>query len=116
MLYEDKRQYVCLAQYLLTEGHTVVVRKKCVQDLHLLKRDEYEHLMGVVDKVRNALLKVFHVRKVYLIYMDEANHVHRHLVPRYNEQGYNVLTHTPRSLNITPRLAALRKKLWGLPA
>ena len=111
MLYENDQLYVCLAQYPLTEGHTVVVWKKCIPDIHLLKPSEYEPLMNMVEKTRSALLKTLNLSKVYLIYMDEAKHVHWHLVPRYNEKEYNVLEHTPSQLKITVQISTLVKKL-----
>ena len=92
---EDDKTYTCLASYPLTHGHTVVVWKYPVSDLHLLSSADYQHLMGVVENVRTALLTVLNIEKVYLIYMDEIKHVHWHLVPRYNEQGINVLKHVP---------------------
>lgn len=98
MIYEDKRLYACLAHYPITKGHTVVVWKKRVRDLHLLGKRDYEHLMDRVDEVRNALMKTLKVKKVYLLYMDEACQVHWHLIPRYNEQGYDVLKHRPSKL------------------
>ena len=54
--------------------------------------------MDKVDEVRNALIKTLKVKKVYLLYMDEAKHVHWHLIPRYNIKGYNVLKHKPNKL------------------
>jgi len=30
--------------------------------------------------------------------MDEANHVHWHLLPRYNEKGYDVFKHKPSKI------------------
>ena len=54
--------------------------------------------MNKVDEVRNALIKTLKVKKVYLIYMDEVNQVHWHLVPRYNEKGFNVFQHKPTKL------------------
>ena len=84
VFYEDEKLYAVLASHPMTIGHVVVVWKKKVTDLHLLKKEDYEHLMDVVDCVRSALLKVLKIKKVYLIYMDEANHVHWHLVPLYN--------------------------------
>ena len=95
-IYEDDLLYVCLATYPLTEGHTVVVWKDKKSDLHLLNGDEYKYLMLVVEKARNALLSALNLKKVYLMYMDEANQVHWHLVPRYNEKGYDVLKHHPK--------------------
>jgi diadenosine tetraphosphate (Ap4A) HIT family hydrolase len=98
LIFENKYLYVCLANFPITKGHSVVVWKEDVTDIHLLKRIEYEHLMDVVDQARNAILSTLGVEKVYLIYMDEVKHVHWHLVPRYDEEGFNVLTHNPKPL------------------
>ncbi len=95
VIYEDVQLYVCLASYPVTHGHTIVVWKEKVEDLHLLQKGEYEYLMDRVDIVRNVLLDYFHVEKVYLMYLDEVKQVHWHLIPRYNEQGYNVFKHDP---------------------
>lgn len=93
VLYEDQLLYSCLANYPKVEGHTVVVWKKKVEDIHLLSRENYLHLMDKVEMVRDALLKALDTEKVYLLYMDEAEHVHWHLIPRYTEKGMNVLEH-----------------------
>jgi len=99
IIYENDKLYVCLASYPLTKGHTIVAWKNDVDDIHLLHREEFLSLMEVVDEVRNALLKTLDIDKVYLIYSDEVNHVHWHLVPRYDEKGYNILTHTPGKIS-----------------
>lgn len=98
IIYEDAKIYICLANYPIVKGHTVIVWKKPVSDLHLLSKEEYDFLMDKVDEMRNALLKTFKIKKVYLMYMDEIQHVHRHLIPRYNEQWLNVLQHKPSQL------------------
>jgi diadenosine tetraphosphate (Ap4A) HIT family hydrolase len=98
VIYEDQNLYACLANYPITKGHAVIVWKKSVSDLHLLSKKDYEYLMDKVDEIRNALLKTLKVKKVYLIYMDEANQVHWHLIPRYNEKGFDVLKHKPGKL------------------
>lgn len=98
MIYEDKKLYACLATHPIVKGHTVVVWKKPVKDLHLLSKRNYSYLMTKVDEVRNALLKTLKLKKVYLVYMDEANHVHWHLLPRYNEKGYDVFKHKPSKI------------------
>lgn len=98
IIYEDSKLYVCLADYPITMGHTIVLWKKAVSDLHLLSKKDYEYLMDKVDEVRNALIKALKIKKVYLIYMDELNHVHWHLIPRFNEKGYNIFKHKPSKL------------------
>jgi diadenosine tetraphosphate (Ap4A) HIT family hydrolase len=52
----------------------------------LLEKKDYEYLMDKVDEVRNSMLKTLKIKKVYLIYMDEVQQVHWHLVPRYDEK------------------------------
>ena len=98
VIYEDKKLYACLASHPIVKGHTIVVWKKPVKDLHLLSKKNYSYLMNKVDEVRNALLKTLKLKKVYLVYMDEANHVHWHLLPRYNEKGYDVFKHNPSKI------------------
>ena len=111
MIYEDRKLYACLANYPIVKGHTVVVWKKSVSDLHLLSKKDYEYLMDKVDEIRNALLKALKIRKVYLIYMDEANQVHWHLIPRYNEKGYDVFNHKPGMLKDFSLAGDIKKSL-----
>ena len=84
MIYEDELLYACLATYPIARGHVVVVWKKDVTDLRRLSERDYDYLMDTVNALRSAMLKALGIRKVYLVYMDEANHVHWQLVPRYN--------------------------------
>ncbi len=98
IFYEDDKVYACLASYPKSKGHSVVVWKDNVKDLHLLSRDDYEHLMYVVDIVRNAILETLGIEKVYLVYMDETQHVHWHLIPRHKEKGYVLLEEDPKEL------------------
>lgn len=111
IIYEDNILYACLAHFPVALGHTVVVWKKHVPDLHFLTKKEYDYLMDKVDEVRTALLKTLKIKKVYLVYMDEAKHVHWHLVPRFNEQGYNVFLHKPKKLKDFSLAAKIKKNL-----
>ena len=111
LIYQDSKLYACLASFPIVKGHTVVVWKKHVSDLHLLPKKDYEHLMNKVDEIRNGLMKALGVKKVYLVYMDEANHVHWHLIPRYNEKGYDVLRHRPIKLKDFSLAKIIRKNL-----
>src|SRR3989344_4576437 len=144
IIYEDDKLYICLATYPITKGHTIVVWKNkaedlhllrrkdyeylmdmvdiardslletlkikkvyliymdevkqvhCDLDLHLLRRKDYEYLMDMVDIARDSLLETLKIKKVYLIYMDEVKQVHWHLIPRYDERGFNILMHEPK--------------------
>lgn len=111
LIYQDEKLYVCLASYPIIKGHTVIVWKEDISDLHLLSDRDYDYLMDTVNAARDALLKTFKVRKVYLIYMDETKHVHWHLVPRYNESGYDVFLHKPRILRDFSLAKKIKKNL-----
>lgn len=111
VFYEDDKVYASLADYPLTSGHSLVVWKKPVTDLHLLSQKDFEYLMEIVDKVRNALMKVLKVEKVYLMYMDEIKHVHWHLIPRYNKFGFNILKHNPKKLKFFSLVKEIEARL-----
>ena len=111
MIYEDRNLYICLANYPIVKWHTVIVRKKPVADLHFLSEKEYEYLMNKVDEARTALLKTLKIKKVYLMYMDEIQHVHWHLIPRYNEQWVAVFKHTPSQLTDFSLAKKIKKNL-----
>lgn len=98
IILDTEKLYACLATHPIAKGHTVVVWKRKVTDLHLLSKADYDYLMDTVDLVRNALLKTLNLKKVYLVYVDEANQVHWHLIPRFNEKGLNILLNKPAKL------------------
>ena len=110
-VYQDEKLYVCLVNKPLTKGHTVVVFKKEVGDLRLLPGRDYDYLMDTVFAVRNALLKTLKIKKVYLVYMDEANHVHWHLVPRYKEKGFDLFQYKPKALKNFSLVKKIKKNL-----
>lgn len=91
VVYEDKKLYVCLAAQPFAKAHTLVIWKKNVADLHSLSRQDYDHLMHAVEMTRDALLKVYRTKKVYLFYMDEFRHVHWHLIPRFHTTGFKIV-------------------------
>src|SRR3989344_1435898 len=111
LIWEDRLMYAALARFPIAKGHVIVAWKKPVRDLHLLSRRDYEHLMDAVDDIRNAMLNALGVKKVYLLYMDEANHVHWHLVPRYGLQGVTAMRHRPAKLRNFSLAKKIRERL-----
>lgn len=95
IIFEDDKLYVCLASYPQTKGHTIIVWKGHVEDLHSLTCKAFQHLLNMVDVARDTLLEVLDVEKVYLVYMDEINDVHWHLIPRYEKKGFDVFLPNP---------------------
>ncbi|MCR4279993.1 MAG: HIT family protein [Candidatus Komeilibacteria bacterium] len=111
IIYEDEKLYVCLAKEPITVGHTVVIMKKVIKDLELLSDRDYDYLMDTVFAVRNALLVALKVKKVYLLYMDEANNVHWHLIPRYKKRGFAVFDVQPVVITDFKLAKKIRKNL-----
>lgn len=109
IFFEDVRVIVALAFEPLTKGHSVVIWKEVREDIHELNTEDYEYLMDVVEVTRDSLRKMYGVEKVYVMYLDEVNWVHWHLVPRYDEKGFNVLKHTPETIHDFEDAEELRK-------
>ena len=112
VFYEDDKIYACLAFHPIMEGHTIVVWRKKVRDLTRLNREDCSRLMEVVCKIREALMVVYEVSKVYVAYLDEIQHVHVHLFPRREdgEKGFGVMAQPHgelTDLSIVPRLRIL---------
>lgn len=111
IIFEDNKLYACLANNPIATGHVVVVWKKLVSDINLLNRKDYSYLMTIVNDIRRAMIKTLKVKKVYLLYMDEINHVHWHLVPRYDKLGMNNLLNKPGKIKDFTLDDKIRKNL-----
>ena len=111
IFFNDKKVYAARAEGAIATGHVAGDWKKHVSDLGRLNAKDYDYLMRVVDRVRNAMKRALGVEKVYLLYMDETKHVHWHLVPRYNEEGFDVFHHKPKKLKSTVLARKLEKTL-----
>jgi diadenosine tetraphosphate (Ap4A) HIT family hydrolase len=111
IIYDDENLYVCLAKYPITKGHCVIVWKEPARDLNLMPDRSYDYLMDTVFATRDALLKTLKIKKVYMVYMDETNHVHFHLVPRYKEKGFSVFQKKPEILKDFSLAKKIKKNL-----
>ena len=98
IIFEDSKVIVALAYEPITKGHCVVIWKDKEEDINKLNTEDYEYLMDVVDVARDALRNLYNLDKVYLMYLDETRWVHWHLIPRYDEKGFNVLKHKPKKV------------------
>ncbi len=114
IIFQDNKVLVALAFEPITHGHAIVIWKNGNQDINQLQTEDYEYLMDVVGVIRETLKSFYNLEKVYLMYLDEINWVHWHLVPRYDEKGFNVLTHKPERIydfQDVKELADIFKKL-----
>lgn len=115
VFYNDREVYACLAFHPIVEGHTIVIWKKNIKDLNDLKEDDYLYLMKIVYEVRRVLLDAYRTTKVYVVYLDEACHVHFHLFPRKEggETGFGLMARPHgelTDLSMVPILQSLLKR------
>lgn len=95
IVFEDSRVVVALAYEPITKGHCVVIWKNREEDIDKLKTEDYEYLMDVVSVTRDTLKTFYKINKVYLIYFDETNWVHWHLIPAYKKKGFETFRVKP---------------------
>jgi len=111
IIYQDEKLYACLANEPIVPGHVVVVWNKVIRDINLLNKKDYNHLLSIVGDIRKAMIKTLKVKKVYLLYMDEVNHIHWHLVPRYTKLGMDNLLTKPGKIKDFTLDDKIRKNL-----
>ncbi|MBA7604550.1 hypothetical protein ES703_11675 [subsurface metagenome] len=117
VFYEDEKLYACLAFNPIVKGHTIVAWREDVEDLNDLSLEDVLYLTSAIYRIRQALLEVYNIDKVYVCYLDEARHVHFHLFPREKdgEMGFKLLLQphgelTDKDLSVVPNLRSLLEK------
>ena len=74
----------------LTEGHTLIVPKKEVDDLFDLDNETYTHLLSFAKKVAIAAKAVIPCKRISVAVLGfEVPHAHIHLIPINNEGEAN---------------------------
>lgn len=87
-VYEDDRVIAFLTISPVTDGHTLVVPKKQVDQVWDLDNDEYTYLWATAQKVALHLREVLNVDRVGVVVKGfEVPHVHIHLIPVSHHSG-----------------------------
>lgn len=92
LLYEDETVMAFLDISQVTKGHTLVIPKKHVSNLLACEREDYLHLMEVVQTLGNHIMDTLHcegmniLSNVCEVAGQSVPHFHVHLIPRYSEQ------------------------------
>jgi histidine triad (HIT) family protein len=87
-VYEDDRAFAFLDIMPRAPGHTLVIPKAPARNLLDVKPDDLAHLVGVVQKVAAAAMKVFGADGLTLQQFNEQAggqvvlHLHFHIIPR----------------------------------
>ena len=90
IIFEDDRVIAFLTTHPLSEGHTLVVPKKQVEQIWDLDKDDYEYLWDTAKKIAIHLRLVMEVDKVGVVVKGfEVPHTHIHLIPVNQHSGVN---------------------------
>lgn len=94
VVYEDENVLAFLDISQVTEGHTLVIPKKHVQNIYELE-EEATSLFRAVPKIARALRDTFQPIGLNMINnndrpLQSVFHFHVHLIPRYENDGMYV--------------------------
>ena len=118
VIYEDDHVLAFLDVHPLTEGHTLIVPKKHVENIIDLPEDEVAPVFSAVKKVTELLEKKL-APKGFTIGINHGrisgqtiDHLHIHVVPRFEGDGggslHSVVKYPPKE-----PLASIREKIVG---
>lgn len=92
-IYEDDDVMAFLDIRPISEGHTIVIPKKHIQDLETISHEELFDLASMVKNIGLAMINGLGV-KGYSVFMDNKSvanqhvpHIHFHVVPRAEGDG-----------------------------
>ena len=89
-VYEDERAFAFLDIMPRAPGHTLVIPKAPARNILDVTPDDLAHVMGVVQKIAQAAVKVFSADGVTIQQFNEPAggqvvfHLHVHVIPRTN--------------------------------
>ncbi|AIC96207.1 HIT family protein [Shouchella lehensis] len=114
IIYEDEHCLAILDIYPIRPGHTLVIPKKHVTDIHQLETDLYIHLMKVVRERSRYLQSTLNPKKVGMAIVGfDIDHLHVHLVPleEYHDLTSQAYLHGTLKRETEEALAMMQRKL-----
>jgi len=97
-IYEDEDFIAFLDLSQVTKGHTLVVPKKHYDNVFELDNDISTKYMVVINKVSKLLKEKLNVSAINVLNNSgplagqTVNHVHFHLIPRYENDEFSITT------------------------
>ena len=87
-IYEDDRVIAFLTNHPFSEGHTLVVPKKQIDQVWDLDSEDYDYLWKIAQTIALHLREVMDVARIAVVIKGfEVPHTHIHLVP-IGHQGF----------------------------
>jgi histidine triad (HIT) family protein len=85
IIYQDERVIAFLDTHPISEGHTLVVPKKQVDQIWDLDKNDYEYLWEVVRKIGSHTREIIKSTRVGVIVEGfGVPHAHIHIIPIYH--------------------------------
>ena len=85
IIYEDERVIAFLDTHPISEGHTLVVPKKQVDQIWDLDKNDYEYLWEIVRRIGSNTREIIKSTRVGVIVEGfGVPHAHIHLIPIYH--------------------------------
>ncbi|MCD4759621.1 HIT family protein [archaeon] len=92
IIYEDEHALAFLDIEPVNVGHTLVVPKKHFETIDKMDKEEYDKLSEAILKISKGIMCLADGLNVMQNNKEIAGqavpHVHFHLIPRYNDDGY----------------------------
>lgn len=111
-IYEDERVIAFLTIQPFSEGHTLVVPKKQINQIWDLTDDDYHYLWSVAKKIATHIKSILQSERIGVVVKGfEVPHTHIHLIPIPENTIVNLDPYPEPPAPQQEELALLAKKL-----
>ncbi|MGE5327838.1 MAG: HIT family protein [Thiobacillus sp.] len=111
-VYEDDRVIAFLTIQPVSDGHTLVVPKKQVDQIWDMEQDDYDYLWHTSKKIALHLRKIMEVDRVGVVVKGfDVPHVHIHLIPVNLHSGVDFDPTPMPPIADNEKLAAIAEKI-----
>lgn len=111
-IYEDDKVIAFLTIQPVTDGHTLVVPKKQVDQIWDMDQSDYDYLWQTAKKIAAHLRKVMQVDRVGVVIKGfDVPHVHIHLIPVNMHSGVDFDPRPMPPIADSDKLAAIAEKI-----
>lgn len=111
-VYEDDRVIAFLTIQPFSEGHTLVIPKKQIDQIWDMESDDYDYLWKTAQKIALHFRKVMDIDRVGVVVKGfEVPHAHIHLIPIPRGVTVNLDPYPEPPMADNDKLAALAERI-----
>ena len=83
----ENKKAIAIFEGYFREGHCTVILKDHKKSISELRKNEYNSIFELINKVSRALEKKYNAEKTYLLSIgDQVEHLHFHLIPKHKNK------------------------------